>query len=426
MAQFSYAAMTKGGKRETGVIDADSEDELVLRLQAQGLIVTKVVTVTGVLDKSTAGAEKNATGYSKQSVFRRGPKFTHRGVKVYDLVFFARQLATLLGSGITLHKSLDALLKQIDSVSLHKAISKIKKDVESGVTLRDALIRHPKVFSELWANLIESGEASGSLPLVLDRLAKYLEMQANFQRKIVSAMLYPAILLMVALGAIFFFITSIVPTFSGLFKSFSAELPTITKILIELSNVVKTGFIPALICLVVLIFLFRQFRKTGGGKRIVDGVKLRLPVFGNFFKVLAVERFTSAMAILIEGGVPILYALEITERSVGNKILEAVIKRVKTSVREGRPLAELLERSGFFEPMVVQMISVGEEIGELAKMFRRVADFYDEYTETFIARFATVFEPIMLVFMGGVIGTMVVALFMPIFSIIGAASKGGF
>lgn len=427
MEQFSYTAMTKDGKRESGVIDAVSEDELVARLQAQGLIVTKVVSAAPVPDKIEKKLDKDILSRSlKEGSYKGRAKFTHYRVKLYDLVFFARQLATLLDSGINLHKSLEALLKQIDSVTLNKAIARVKKDVEAGLTLRDALAKHPQIFSELWVNLVESGEASGSLPLVLDRLAKYLEMQANFRRKIVSALLYPAILFMVAVGAILFFITNIVPTFSNLFKGFGAELPLITKVLIQLSTIVRTGFIPAVVFVILFHFIFRQFAKTANGRRMIDTVKLRLPVFGNFFKILSVERFTSEMATLIEGGVPILYALEITERSVGNKVLEAVIKRVKTSVREGRPLAELLEKSAFFEPMVVQMIFVGEEIGELAKMFRRVADFYDAYAETFISRFATMFEPIMLVFMGGIIGVMVIALFLPIFSIVGAASQGGF
>lgn len=414
MGRFSYVARTKDGKKESGIVDVPSEEALIGRLQEKGLLVVKVTSLDR--KQSEAGASS-----SKQAVKR----FTHRRVKLYDLVFFARQLATLLDSGITIHKSLDTLMKQIDSRMLYDVTAEAKRGVEEGLTLKDALARHPKIFSDLWINLIESGEASGNLALVLDRLAKYLEMQANFRRKIVSALIYPALLFFVATAAILFFVIKIVPTFANLFESFGAELPVLTQMLVELSVIIRKGFFPGLGVLFLIVFAYKKFNQNPSGKRVVDGIKIKLPVFGNFFKVLAIERFTSEMATLIEGGVPILYALEITERSVGNKVLEGIIRSIKTNVREGRPLAELLDKSNFFEPLVVQMISVGEEVGELAKMFRRVANFYDEYVETFVSRFATIFEPIMLLFMGGVIGVMLVALFLPIFSMVNMASSTG-
>lgn len=410
MAKFEYSARTKQGKKESGVVDVPSEDDLVLRLQTQGLIVTRVVP----FDKKTpfSAESSQSSSSSRKRKFRRG------GVKLYDLVFFSRQLATLLDSGVTIHKALSAFLKQADSLQLYEIVRQAKDDVEGGLTLKEALAKHPKVFSDLWVHLIESGEASGNLPLVLDRLAQFLEMQANFRRKIVSALIYPIILFVVAIGAMVFFIIKIVPTFSGIFLTLGAELPLITRILIQVSHIVRKGFLPVLGILGLFYFLFRQFIKTHSGKHTLDIFKLRLPIFGNFFKVLAVERFTSEMATMIEGGVPILYALEISERSVGNTVLEGIISDVKTNVREGKPLSELMEKTDFFEPMVIQMIAVGEEVGELAKMFKRVSQFYDEYLETFVGRFATIFEPVMLVFMGGIIGVMVVALFMPIFSVV--------
>ena len=410
MPKFEYIARTRDGKRETGIVEVPSEDTLVSRLQDKGLVVTKVTPV----------GKKVAVKVTTKRRPRR--KFGHSKVKLYDLVFFARQLAILLDSGITIHKSLDAILKQVDSAKLYKIIEDTKADVETGLTLRDALAKYPKVFSDLWVNLVESGEASGNLALVLDRLAQYLEMQADFRRKIISGLMYPAILFCVALGAIFFFVLKIVPTFTSLFEGFNIELPLITQLLISFSSNVKRMFIPAAAIIVGLHFIFKQFIKTTRGRRAFDEFKLSLPVFGKFFKVLAVERFTSEMATLIEGGVPILYALEITERSIGNVVLEEVVRSIKINVREGKALAELMDSSNFFEPMVVQMVSIGEEVGELSKMLRRVADFYATYLETFIARFTTIFEPIMLVFMGGVIGVMLIALFLPIFKIASASS----
>ncbi|PIQ88683.1 MAG: hypothetical protein COV72_07075 [Candidatus Omnitrophica bacterium CG11_big_fil_rev_8_21_14_0_20_42_13] len=412
MPNFSYTARTREGKKEIGTSNAISKDALAQRLQERGLIVTKIVSV-----------EKTRGKMMGFDVGKEAPKkFTHSGVKLYDLVFFARQLAILVDSGVTIHRSLDALLKQVDSVKLHKIILQAKKDIEAGLTLKDALAKYPKVFSELWINIIESGEASGNLALVLDRLAKYMEMRAEFNRKITSALIYPVILFAVALCAIIFFVVKIVPTFAELFKGLGAELPALTKALVNISNGVKDNFFIGIALIIGLYFAFKTFVKTSQGRYIFDVFKIKLPLFGDFFKVMAVERFTSEMATLIEGGVPILYALEITERSSGNKILQAIIRDVKVNVREGQSLAALLGKNSFFEPMVIQMISIGEEVGELAKMFRRVANFYEEYVQTFIGRFATIFEPIMLVFMGGVIGTMLIALFLPIFSI---ATLGG-
>jgi len=412
MPNFSYTARTREGKKEIGTSNAISKDALAQRLQERGLIVTKIVSV-----------EKTRGKMMGFDVGKEAPKkFTHSGVKLYDLVFFARQLAILVDSGVTIHRSLDALLKQVDSVKLHKIILQAKKDIEAGLTLKDALAKYPKVFSELWINIIESGEASGNLALVLDRLAKYMEMRAEFNRKITSALIYPVILFAVALCAIIFFVVKIVPTFAELFKGLGAELPALTKALVNISNGVKDNFFIGIALIIGLYFAFKTFVKTSQGRYIFDVFKIKLPLFGDFFKVMAVERFTSEMATLIEGGVPILYALGITERSSGNKILQAIIRDVKVNVREGQSLAALLGKNSFFEPMVIQMISIGEEVGELAKMFRRVANFYEEYVQTFIGRFATIFEPIMLVFMGGVIGTMLIALFLPIFSI---ATLGG-
>lgn len=413
MPKFSYIARTKEGRRESGVIEASSQDDLVLLLQAKGLIINKIAPL------EASGSFKDMGANLLHA------KFTHQGVKIYDLVFFARQLATLLESGVTLYKSLDALLRQIDSVSFYKIISRVRSDVGAGLPLKEALARHPKVFTDMWINIVESGEASGNLALVLDRLASYLEMQAGFSQKIISALIYPGILFCVSIGAVAFFVIKIVPTFSDLFKGMGAKIPPVTLFLVQLSEIAKKGFFPLIIGIGLFYFIFQQFYSTSSGRRTIDSLKLKIPIFGNFFKILAVERFVSQMATLIEGGVPILYALEITERSGGNKLLEEAVRNIKNKVREGRPLGELLAASNFFEPMVVQMVSIGEEVGELSKMFRRVADFYANYLETFIGRFTTIFEPIMLVFMGGVIGFMLVALFLPIFSIAKIGSSGG-
>jgi len=279
------------------------------------------------------------------------------------------------------------------------------------------MAKHPAVFSELWVNLVESGEASGNLAMVLTRLATYLERNAAFRRKIISAMIYPAMLMLAGLAALFFLTLRIIPTFADLFAGFNVTLPLLTRMLIGISAFLRKYMLMIIGIIILAFFAFRRFIKTKEGRRAYERFLFRLPIFGEFFRALVVERFSSEMSTLVESGVPILYSLEISEHSVGNLVMADVIRRVKEDVREGKPLSRPLEQSGFFEPMVVQMVNIGEEIGELSQMFKKINAFYQEYAETFLVRFISLFEPIMLVFMGVVIGIMVVGMFLPIFQI---------
>ena len=408
MPHFLYVAIDSSGKRVSNVEEAFGQEELVSRLQSQGMTVVKV------------------TSYSIISPSRKYKhRFAHHGVKAEDLVLFARQLATMLGAGVSLLKSLEVILRQIASSSFYVIVAGVKRDIESGHTFRDALAKHPRIFSELWLNLVETGEASGNLPTVLDRLAHYLEMSAAFKRKIISALIYPVILVVVAFGAITFFLLKIVPTFVDLFASFDAPLPLLTRLMIQFSEMLRHGFIYIFMSGVVLWWFFKQYTRTAKGKRNYDKFLFKLPVFGEFFQFMVVERFTSEMSTLVESGVPLLYALEVSERSIGNTVMQSIIHDIKESVRAGRSLSEPMDKSNFFAPMVVQMVAIGEEIGELPKMFKRVAAFYEDYLETFVTRFTTIFEPVMLVFMGVVIGTLVISIFLPIFSIATLPTGGG-
>lgn len=287
--------------------------------------------------------------------------------------------------------------------------------MEEGLSFHEALAKHPKVFSELWANLVESGEASGSLPVVLDRLARSLERNAEFRRKIITALFYPVILMIVGFSALLFLTVKIIPTFAELFKGFNLSLPLITRILMLVSVMVRKYLIFAVIIAAFFFILLKKFISTEIGRRKYEKLLLSLPVFGDFFRALIAERFASEMSILIESGVPILYSLEIAEQSVGSLIVADYIRKMKEDVRQGKTLSQPLAECGFFEPMVVQMVSVGEEIGELSQMFKRITNFYQESVETFLARFTAMFEPIMLIFMGGIIGIMVLGMFLPIF-----------
>ena len=407
MPKFSYICRKNTGEKEAGVIEGPSQDDVVSQLQKKGLFVTSIIPFD--VGKKDISFIKEPTTVKKQ--------FTHSGISDNDLVLFARQLAMLLGAGVSLLRSLDVISKQVDSKKLFGIIGQIRQDMEGGRTLRDSLAKYPEVFSPLWVNLIETGEASGNLPNVLDKLAFYLEESVGFKRKIISALVYPAILLFVAVSAVLFFILKIVPTFAKILDSFGVPLPMATRLLIDTSKFLTNNFFIIIGFIAGLSYLYKHFNNKPPFNRIIEDVKFKVPIFGEFFRYLLLERFTTTMSILIESGVPILYALEISERSAGSLRMADTIQFIKKNVKEGRSMAAPMEKSDFFTPMLVQMVAIGEEIGELSNMLKRVAKFYQEYLETFVTRLASIFEPLMIVFIGVIIGAMVVAIFMPIFSI---------
>lgn len=407
MAKFYYIVRNSSGVKETGSEEGLTQEDVVSKLQSKGL------TVVSIIPESVKGAGQPDITESKKIRFK--PK--HGRVTSEDLTLFCRQLSTLLGAGVTILKSLDIISKQVSSRKFYSIIMDLSKNMEAGLSFHEAMARHPKIFSDLWVNLVESGEASGNLAVVLSRLAAYLEKSADFKRKIVSAMIYPAILTFAGFGALFFMSVKIVPTFAEIFKSFGITLPLLTQVLVGISDFLRKNLILLFLGTGGLIFAFRRYIKTGNGRKRFEKFQLKLPVFGEFFRAMTIERFSSEMSTLLESGVPILYSLEISERSVDNLIMADIIRKVKEDVREGKALREPLESSGFFDPMVVQMVSIGEEIGELPQMFKKINTFYQEVCETFLARFVAMFEPIILVFIGGIIGIMVIGIFLPIFEI---------
>jgi type IV pilus assembly protein PilC len=410
MARFSYLARDYKGEKVSGTEDAVSQEEMIGRLQGRNLLVISVTPE----DKGGAKGEIGA----KVKV-----QIRHHGIKSEDLMLFCRQLATLLGAGVTILKSLDIISQQVSSRKLYNIIKDLQKNMEAGLSLHEAMAKHPQVFSSLWINLVESGEASGNLALILTRLAGYLERMAAFKSKVISALIYPLILLCASLGALLFLTLKIIPTFAELFKGFKTELPVLTKGLVSASYFLRKYLLLIIVGVGVFGFLMRRYIKTKDGRRKYETLLLKLPVAGDFFRALLVERFSSEMSTLVESGVPILYSLEIAEHSVGNLVVADIIREIKENVREGKPLSVPLEKSGFFEPMVVQMIAIGEEIGELSQMFKKINTFYQELVETFLTRVTALFEPLMLVFMALVIGIMVVGMFLPIFQL--AQISGG-
>jgi type IV pilus assembly protein PilC len=410
MATFSYIARNYKGEKITGVEEASSQEEVIGRLQSRNLLVINVVSDGRADAKSGISAKVKI-------------QTKHYGISRDDLVLFCRQLATLLGAGVTILKSLDIISQQVSSKKLYNIIKDLQKNMEAGLSLHEAMAKHPQVFSELWTNLVESGEASGNLALILNRLASYLERIAAFRSKIISALIYPVILMIAALGALLFLTLRIIPTFAELFKGFGTELPALTKAIVAVSYFLRKFLLVILIAMAVLVYIIRRYIKTHDGRKRYEKLLLKFPLLGSFFHGLLVERFSSEMSTLVESGVPILYSLEITEHSVNSLILSDIIRDIKESVREGKPLSQPLEKSRFFEPMVVQMVAIGEEIGELSQMFKKINAFYQEYVETFLTRITAMFEPIMLIFMAIVIGIMVIGMFLPIFQIAQLGSK---
>lgn len=407
MPFFRYIARDRLGKVTDEVIEAVSQEDLVNLLQARGLYIVTIESAAQVKQ-----AKKIQRRY-------------HRGIRAFDLIMFSKELATLLGSGVTLMKSLDILCKQIESQTLLHVVEQVKKDVEGGYTFQNALKKHSKVFSDFWIHLVETGEASGHLPQSLEQLAGYMEDAAELKKKIISAMVYPIILMSVAVGAIAIFLLKIIPVFSEIFKGFNVELPVLTRMVIGFSELVRKYFLIVVGICVALVFIIRKYISTEIGRFQFDALKLKLPIVGPVINEIATERFASGLATLLKSGVPILHALEIAEKTAGNKVIEKELRQVKTSVRDGKGIAQVMQGSALFSPLVVQMIGVGEEIGELGKMLERISVFYKERVNTFVSRLTTMFEPLVLVFMGVVVGVLVVAMFMPIFSISSAIKSSG-
>jgi len=407
MPSFFYITRDNQGHKNSGVEEGFSQDEIVSRLQARGLFIVSIVSES----------KEGPAGSQQVELKGKRGQFKHYGVKSDDLVLFCRQVATLLGAGVTILKSLGIISLQVPSRKLHAILKKLQKDMEAGLSLHEAMSRHPAVFSELWVNLVESGEASGNLAMVLNRLATYLERDAAFKKKIISALIYPAILMCAGFGALLFLTIKIIPTFAELFKGFNIKLPLLTQILVSVSYFIRTNFLYFILVTAAVVFVVRKYIRTREGRKQYEKMKFNMPGFGDFFRGLIIERFSSEMSTLVESGVPILYSLEIAEHSVDNLTMAGIIHSIKDDVRSGKTLSQPLAKSGFFEPMVVQMVAIGEEIGELPQMFKKINAFYQDYVETFLTRFASMFEPIVLIFMGVVIGIMIIGMFLPIFQI---------
>jgi type IV pilus assembly protein PilC len=410
MPKFFVTARTEQGKPHSSVVDAVDKSSAVNIVQTQGLFVISAQLLEDI-----------RKGPAHQTSSGKGKKFTHTGISLQDVVVFAKQLGTMIEAGVPLLKSLTVIADQVDSQKFSVVLEQVKLDVEQGQTFSKALAKHPQVFGQFWVCLVEVGEASGTMPQVLKKLTEYMEEVEKFRSQIIGAMIYPAVLLTVCCCAILAFALFIGPTFKKIFHDMGLQLPGITTFMLAFFDFLKTKFLFIIGGIVGLVMFFRSYVKTPAGRWQFETAMFNLPVLGPIIRLVVIEKFTSQMSVLVESGVPILYALEISERLVDNAVCGEVIKSIREAVKEGKLLADPMEKSGFFPAMTVQMIRVGEETGELAKMLGHVAVYYKSQVEEFMRRISTIIEPVMLVFMGAIMGTMVVSMFLPILTL----STGG-
>lgn len=397
MPIYKYVAKDKTGETISGHLEAESVSGLVGSLRSKGLIIISVTE------------EK-----IKQPVlsFARG-----RRIKLDDVVIFLRQLATMVDAGIPLTQSLDILSEQAESKRFRETISKVHGDVEGGSSLSEAMARHKRTFSTLFISMVRAGESSGTLDVILDRLAVYLEKVSTLIKKIRAALIYPAVVTAMAILITLILLLRVIPVFKEIYAGFGAKLPTPTLALINLSDFLRHNFFYGVLILVVVGFVFNRYIKTTRGKLRFDRFKLRLPIFGVLFRKVAISKFSRTLSTLVKSGVPILSSLEIVAKTSGNRVVELAVDGVRNSIREGESIAEPLGKCGVFPPMVVRMISVGEKTGELEKMLSKIADFYDEQVDIAVSGLTSMIEPLIIAFLGIVIGTIVICMFMPIFKI---------
>jgi len=396
---FEWSGKTNRGAIESGEISANSKNDVITQLKKRN------ITPTIIREK----AKKQPL-----SLLSFGG-----GVNDKDIVIFTRQFATMIDAGLPLVQALEILSTQVENKVLARTLVAIKGDVESGSTYADALRKHPKVFTDLYANMVAAGESGGILDTILNRLAAYMEKAMKLKKKVKGAMTYPIVVTGIAVFVIAIIMIFVVPTFSKMFASMGGTLPLPTLMIINLSNFLAGigGLMTALV-IVGLVIAFGQIRKHEKGRAITDRISLRLPIFGMILRKVAVAKFTRTLSTLISSGVPILDGLEITAKTAGNKVIEYAVFDVRQAVSEGKTLAEPLMKSKVFPPMVTHMISVGESTGALDTMLSKIADFYDDEVDAAVNNLTAMMEPMLMVFLGGSVGFIVIAMYLPIFKLI--------
>jgi len=396
MPNYSWKGRTRAGKAQEGVLVADSKEAVIAMLRKQQ------ITVTAVTEKGKEFALPKMGG----------------GISRKEIAIFTRQFSVMIDAGLPLVQCLEILGSQQDNRVFQKVLFEVRQDVESGSTLADALRKHPKAFDDLYANMVAAGEAGGILDTILQRLSTYIEKAVKLAGQVKSAMIYPVAVIVIAGGVVGVILWKVIPTFAALFAGLGAQLPLPTRITIFLSEMIGRWWWVIFGLIGLTIFAINRYHKTYQGRRVIDGLLLKLPVLGNVLKKIAVARFCRTLGTLVSSGVPILEGLQITAHTAGNAVVEDAIMLTRKSIEEGKTISEPLKSTDVFPPMVVQMVAVGEQTGALETMLNKIADFYEDEVDEATANLLALLEPIMICFLGVVIGGIVVSMYLPMFELI--------
>lgn len=399
MATFVYKVRDRTGKAFTGNMEGENREVVASRLQEMDYFITSV-----------SEKKKNLLFSNQTTLFQN--------IKLRDLTIFYRQFATMVNAGLTLVNSLDILTEQVENKALSDIVKIVKSDIEAGFTLSNAMAKHPQVFSELYISMVRAGEVGGVLDEILKKIADLMEKEFAIKQKIKSAMAYPSFVIGAAALMTIFMLTFILPQFVGVFAQFGGELPALTQFFVTLTYLFNKYWYIFFMIIVGLIFAFLAYTKTTNGKFNFDKFKLNAPIFGEINSKGAIARFTRIFGTLIKSGVPILEALSVSSNAIGNLVISKAVLDAKTKIKEGQSISGPLAASGVFPPMVTQMIMVGEESGELEEMLVNVANFYDQEVDRTVEKLTAIIEPLMMVFIGLTIGTMIIAMYLPIFNMV--------
>ena len=429
MANFQYAALDAKGEQTTGAVQAGSEAEAIQQLRNQGLYPTQVIEEGkgSITAHSAKGKSKSGSAKGKSPASSKGKKNLKKSVggklKPKALMIFTRQLATLIDSGLPLMRSLTVLAKQEPNPVLKGTVNSLADSVQSGATFSESLAQHPRVFNKLFVNMVKAGELGGVLEVVLNRLAEYMEKANKLKNKIVAAMVYPLIVGFIAVAILVFLMLVIVPKFREMFDE-GAELPAISEIVFGFSDnmISSTAGLPNAVWLFIVAFgVFagtNVWGKTAAGRKALDNLKLNIPLFGDIQRKSAIARFSRTLGTLVTSGVPILQALAITRETAGNVIIAEAVDQVHDAVKEGESIVTPLQASSVFPPMVISMVDVGEETGQLPDMLLKIADVYDDEVDGAVTALTSIIEPVMIVFLAAIVGAIVFAMFLPLIAMI--------
>lgn len=401
MPVFVWQGKTAQGKALKGEMEASNIEAVYARLRSQRI------------QPIPARVKEKGTGLDTEIKI---PGFGPR-VQPYDVMLFTRQFSTMIDAGLPIVQSLDILAEQTECKPLKSTIRDVRRDVSGGTTLADALEKHPKVFDDLYVNMVRAGEAGGVLNTILNRIALFIEKANRLKKKVKGAMIYPATIVVVAIGVVSILLIFVIPVFAELYGSMGKALPAPTQITINISNFFRAYFVHVVVIIALIVVGIKMYYRTPKGRLVIDGILLKMPILGDLLRKVAVARFSQNMSLLLASGVPILEGLAITAKTAGNKVIERAIMNARISISEGKTVAEPLAESGVFPPMVCQMVSVGENTGALDNMLKRVGDFYEEEVDNSVNNITALMEPMIMVFLGIVLGGLVISMYLPIFQL---------